>query len=133
MRPWLGNPPHHVGTEWLAQHWGAHRHCGGTPVGFFAHVNCHMFLSKLVGFDRVHGVEAVLTIWVVQDEGVGVDIGDKGDQGGAPEIHTGASPTFEDCVHRDHDCGGTRVIEVDFVLVVDGCGAHRREFAGAEE
>ena len=102
-------------------------------LGFFAHVNCHMFLSKLVGFDRVHGVEAVVTVWVVQDEGVGVDIGDKGDQGDVLEIHMGALSTFEDCVRQDHDCGGTRVVEVDFVLVVDGCVACRRKFAGAEE
>ena len=51
-----------------------------------------------------------MIIWVVQDEGVGVDIGDERDQGGAPEIHTGASPTFEDRICRDHDCGGTHVI-----------------------
>ena len=40
-----------------------------------------MLSSKLVGFDRVHGVEAVVTVWVVQNEGVGVDIGDEVDQG----------------------------------------------------
>ena len=101
--------------------------------GVFAHVNCHMFSSKLVVFDRVHGVEAVVTVWVVQDEGAGVDIGDKEDQGDAPEIHTGALPTFEDCVCQDPDCGGTHVVEVDFVLVVDGCVARRCKFAGAEE
>ncbi len=101
--------------------------------GGFARVDCHMFLSKLVGFDRVHGVEAVVTIWAVQDEGVGVDIGDKGDQGDAPEIHMGALPTFEDCICRDPDCAGTCVVEVDFFLVVDGCVARRRKFFGAEE
>ena len=87
----------------------------------------------MVGFDRVHGIEAAVTVWVVQDEGVGVDIGDEGDQGDASEIHTGASSTFEDCVCRDRDCGGTHVVEVDFVLVVDGCVARHRKFAGAEE
>ena len=54
-------------------------------------------------------------------------------QGDVPEIHTGALPTFEDCVRQDHDCGGTRVIEVDCVLVIDGCVARRHKFAGAEE
>ncbi len=27
----------------------------------FAHLQCHVFTGKLVGFDSVHGVEAVLT------------------------------------------------------------------------
>jgi hypothetical protein len=87
----------------------------------------------LVGFDRVHGIEAVVIVWVIQDEGVGVDIGDKGDQGDVPEIHMGALPTFEDHICQDCDHGGMRVVEVDLVLVVDDCVARRRKFAGAEE
>ena len=74
-----------------------------------------------------------MIVWVIQDEGVGVDIGDKGDQGDVPEIHMGALPTFEDCVCQDCDCGGMCVIEVDFVLVIDGCVARHCKFAGAEE
>ena len=92
-----------------------------------------MFPSKLVGFNRVHGIEAVVTVLVVQDEGVSVDIGDKRDQGDAPEIQTGALPTFEDRVCQGHDRGGTHVVEVDFILVVDGCVAHRSKFSGVEE
>ena len=89
----------------------------------------------MVGFDNVHGVEAVVTIWVVQDEGVGVDIGDKGDRWDAPKIHLGALPTFEYRFCRDHDCGGMGVVEVDFVLVIviDGSVACHRKFAGSEE
>jgi hypothetical protein len=34
-----------------------------------AHLQCHVFMGKLVGFDGVHGVEAVLTEWMIQDEG----------------------------------------------------------------
>ena len=100
---------------------------------FFAHVDCQILSSKLVGFDRVHGIEVVVTVWVVQDEGVGVDIGDKGDQGGMPEIHMGALLTFEDRICQYCDCGGMCVVEVDFVLVVDGCVTCRCKFAGAEE
>ncbi len=38
----------------------------------------------------VHGVEDVLTIWMIQDEGVCcVEVGDDGDQGGVPKVHAG--------------------------------------------
>jgi hypothetical protein len=37
-----------------------------------AHLQRHVFAGKLVGFDGVHGVEAVLTGWMIQDEGVRV-------------------------------------------------------------
>ncbi len=46
-----------------------------------AHLQCHVFAGKLVGFDGVHGVEAVLTGWMIQDEDVCVEVGDEGDQG----------------------------------------------------
>jgi hypothetical protein len=32
-----------------------------------AHLQCHVYAGKLVGFDGVHGVEAVLTRWMIQD------------------------------------------------------------------
>ncbi len=46
-----------------------------------AHLQCHVFAGKLVGFDGVHGVEAVLTRWMIQDEGVCVEVGDEGTRG----------------------------------------------------
>ncbi len=64
-----------------------------------AHLQCHMFTGKLVGFDGVHGVEAVLTRLMIQDEGVCVEVGDEGDQGDVPKVHAGASPFFENHVH----------------------------------
>jgi hypothetical protein len=71
-----------------------------------AHFQCHMFAGKLVGFDSVHGVEAVLTRWMIQDEGVCVEVCNEGDQGDAPKVHAGASPSFENPVRRDRDFGG---------------------------
>ncbi len=98
-----------------------------------AHLQCHMFASKLVGFNGVHGVEAVLTGWMIQDEGVCVEVGDEGDQGDAPKVHAGASPSFENCVRQDCDFGGACVIEIHLVLVTDGRVSHFGKFAGAEE
>jgi hypothetical protein len=54
-----------------------------------AHLQRHVFAGKLVGFDGVHGVEAVLTRWMIQDEGVCVEVGDEGDQGDAPRFMRG--------------------------------------------
>ncbi len=82
-----------------------------------AHLQCHVFAGELVGFNGVHGVEAVLTGWMIQDEGVCVEVGDEGDQGGAPKVHAGASPSFENRVCRDRDFGGACVVDV---LVIDG-------------
>jgi hypothetical protein len=64
-----------------------------------AHLQRHVFAGKLVGFDGLHGVKAVLTGWMFQDEGVCVEVGDEGDQGDAPKAHAGASPS-EQCLPR---------------------------------
>ncbi len=64
----------------------------------FAHLQCHVLACDLVGFNGVHGVEAVLTIWMIQDEGVCVEVGDDGDQGDASKVHAGASPSLENHV-----------------------------------
>ncbi len=98
-----------------------------------AHLQRHVFAGMLVGFDGVHEVEAVLTGWMIQDEGVRVEVGDERDQGDAPKVHAGASPSSEDCIRQDHDFGGARIVEIYFVLVVDGCVARFSKFAGAEE
>ncbi len=98
-----------------------------------AHLQCHVFAGKLVGFNGVHGVEAVLTGWMIQDEGVCVEVGDEGDQGEAPKVHAGALPSFENHVHQDRDFGGACVVELYLVLVVDGHVACFGKFAGAEE
>ncbi len=50
-----------------------------------AHLHHHVFAGELVGFDIVLGVEAVLTRWMIQDEGVHVEVGDEGDQGDLPK------------------------------------------------
>ncbi len=98
-----------------------------------AHLQCHMFAGELVGFDGVHGVEAVLTGWMIQDEGVCVEVGDEGDQGDAPKVHTGASPSFENRVRQDRDFGGACAVEIYLILVADGRVACFGKFAGAEE
>ncbi len=98
-----------------------------------AHLQCHMFAGKLVGFNGVHGVEAVLTGWMIQDEGVCVEVGDEGDQGDAPKVHAGALPSFENCIHQNPDVGGKCVVEIYLVLVVDGRVAHFGKFAGEED
>jgi hypothetical protein len=98
-----------------------------------AHLQCHMVMGKLVGFDGVHGVEAVLTGWMIQDEGVCVEVGDEGDQGDAPTVHAGALPSSENRVRQDRDFGGACVVEIYFVLVVDGHVACFSKFAGSEE
>jgi hypothetical protein len=98
-----------------------------------AHLQRHVFVGELVGFDGVHGVEAVLTRWMIQDESVPVEVGDEGDQGDAPKVHVGALPSLENHVRQDHDFGGARIIEIYLVLVVDGPVARFSKFAGAEE
>jgi hypothetical protein len=98
-----------------------------------AHLQHHVFAGELVGFDGVHGVEAVLTRWMIQDEGVGVEVGDEGDQGDVPKVHAGASPSFENRSRQDCDFGGACVVEIYLVLVVDGRVAHFSKFSGAEE
>ena len=84
-----------------------------------AHLECHMFAGDLVCFDGVHGVQAVLTRWMIQDESVHVEVGDNGDQGGAPKIRAGATPSFEHRFRRDCDFGGFCVIEIYLILVVE--------------
>ena len=98
-----------------------------------AHLECYMFTGDLVSFDGVHGVEAVLSRWMIQDDSVRVEVGDNGDQGDAPTICAGATPSFEHRFCRDGDFGGFCVVEIYLILVVDGCVARGGKFAGAEE
>ncbi len=98
-----------------------------------AHLQRHVFVGKLVGFDGVHGVEAVLTGWMIQDEGVGDEDGDEGDQGDAQKVHAGASPSFENRICQDSEFGGVRILEIYLVLVIDGRVARFSKFSGAEE
>jgi hypothetical protein len=70
---------------------------------------------------------------MIQDEGVCVEVGDEGDQGDAPKIHTGALPSFENRICQDRDFGGVCVVEIYLVLVVDGRVARFGKFAGTEE
>jgi hypothetical protein len=97
-----------------------------------AHLERHMVAGDLVCFDGVHGVEAVLTGWMIQDESVRVEVGDNGDQGAVPKICAGSTPSFEYRFCQDCDFGGFCVIEIYLILVVDGCVAHVGKFAGAE-
>ncbi len=99
----------------------------------FAHLQRHMLACKLVGFDGVHGVETVLTIWMIQNEGVCVEVGDDGDQGDAPKVYSGALPSLENRVHGDCDFGGAHIVEIYIILVVDGRVACCSKFAGAGE
>jgi len=98
-----------------------------------AHLECYMVMGDLVCFDGVHGVEAVLSRWMIQDESVCVEVGDNGDQGDAPKIRAGATPFFEHRFRRDGNSGGFCVVEIYLILVVDGCVARGGKFAGAEE
>jgi hypothetical protein len=98
-----------------------------------ARLQHHVLVGGLVGFDGVHGVEAVLTGWMIQDEGVRVEVGDEGDQGDMPKVHARALPSSENRICQDHDFGGVGVIEIYFVLVIDGRVARFSKFAGAEE
>ena len=45
----------------------------------FARLECYMFVGDLVCFDGVHGVEAVLSGWMIQDESIRVEVGDNWD------------------------------------------------------
>jgi hypothetical protein len=75
-----------------------------------AHLEHYMVAGDLVCFDGVHGVEAVLTGWMIQDESVHVEVGDNGDQGDAPKICAGATPSFDHRFRRDCDFGGFCVV-----------------------
>jgi hypothetical protein len=55
------------------------------------------------------------------------------DQGDAPKIRAGATPSFEHRFCLDGDFGGFCVVEIYLILVVDGCVACGSKFAGAEE
>ncbi len=103
-----------------------------------AYLQRHVLAGKLVGFVGVHQeVEAVLTRLIIQDEGVRVEFGDEGDQGDAPKVYAGASPSFENRVRQDRYFGGAPVLEIylDLVLVIvlNGSVACFGKFAGAEE
>ncbi len=98
-----------------------------------AHLQHHVFAGKVVGFNGVHGVEAVLVGWMIQDEGVRVEDGDEGDQGDTPKVHAGALPSFENRICQDRDFGGACVVEIYLFLVIYGRVARFSEFAGAEE
>ena len=55
----------------------------------------------------VHGVEDVLTIWMIQDEGVCcVEVGDDGDQGGACQRFMRGITITWDHARQDRDFGG---------------------------
>ena len=98
-----------------------------------AHLQRHVLAGKLVGCNGVHEVEAVMTIWMIQDEGVCVEVGDDGDQGDAPKVYSGALPSLENRVHGDCDFGGAHIVEIYIILVVDGRVACCSKFAGAGE
>ncbi len=57
---------------------------------------------------------------MIQDEGVRVEVGDEGDQRDVPKVHAGALPSLENRIRQDRDFGGACVVEIHFVLVVDG-------------
>ena len=98
-----------------------------------AHLVCHVCAGDMVCFDGVHGVEAVLSRWMIEDESVRVEVCDDGDQGDTPKFRAGATPSFEDRICQDCDFGGFCIVEIDLILVVDGCVACFGEFVGAEE
>ncbi len=102
-------------------------------LAILAHLQCHVFAGKLVGSDSVHGVKAVLTGWMIQDEGVCVEVGDEGDQGDAPKVYAGALPSFKNRIRRDRDFDGACVVEIYLIFVIDGRVARFGKFAGAEE
>ena len=68
---------------------------------------------------------------MIHVEGVRVEVGDNGEQGGTPKIRAGAMPSFDFEHHFRQDCdfGGFCVIEIYLILVVDGCVARVGEFA----
>jgi hypothetical protein len=70
---------------------------------------------------------------MIQDEGVRVEVGDEGNQGDTKKGHVGALPSLENRVRQGNDFGGACVVEIYFVLVVDGHVARFSKFAGAEE
>ena len=70
---------------------------------------------------------------MIKDESICVEVGDNGDQGDAPKIRAGATPSFEHRFCQDCDFGGIRVVEIYLILVVDCCVARVGTFAGAEE
>ncbi len=98
-----------------------------------AHLVCHVCTGDMVCFDGVHGVEAVLSRWMIEDESVRVEVCDNGDQGDTSKFRAGATPSFEDRICRDCDFGVFCIVEIDLILVVDGCVARFGEFVGAEE
>ncbi len=70
---------------------------------------------------------------MIQNESVRVEVGDNGDQGDAPKIHAGATPSVEHHFCQECDFSGFCVVDIYLILVVVGCVAHVGKFAGAEE
>ena len=62
-----------------------------------------------------------------------VEIGDVGLEWHTPEILMGTAPSLLNCLFGDSDCGGSAVVNVDFLAVADGDVARIGKFAAAEK
>jgi hypothetical protein len=81
----------------------------------------------------IHGVDAVMSMWMIQQESVRVFVGDNLGDGDAPQFCMWALPPFENCRFRDHDFGGASIVEIYFLGIVDHCVASFNKFVGAEQ
>ena len=62
-----------------------------------------------------------------------VEICDVGLEWHTPEILVGTSPSLQNRLLGDSDCGGSAIVNIDFLAVADGDVARFGKFAAAEK
>ena len=102
-------------------------------AGTVHHVDSYVFACDWRCGDLIHAVDAVMSARMIQEEGVRVFVCDDIGDGDTPKFSSWASPAFKNFRLGDNNLGGARVVEIDFLSIVDHCVACFNKFVGAEE
>ena len=102
-------------------------------AGMVHHVDSYVFARDWRCGDLIHAVDAVMSAWMIQEEGVRVFVCDDIGDGDTPKFSSWASPAFKNFRLGDDNLGGARVVEMYFLSIVDHCVACFNKFVGAEE
>ena len=102
-------------------------------AGMVHHVDSYVFACDWRRGDLIHAVDAVMSAQMIQEEGVRVFVCDDIGDGDTPKFSSWASPAFKNFRLGDDNLGGARVVEIDFLSIVDHCVACFNKFVGAEE
>ncbi len=102
-------------------------------AGMVTHTVLDVITRDCHCLDLIHGVDAVMSVWMIQQESVCVFFGDNLGDGDAPQFCTWVSPPFENRRFRDHNFDGACILEIYFLSIVDFCVASFNKFVGAEK